>query len=292
MNLFLGCPIWAFKGWIGNFYPKGTKSPDYLREYSRRLNTVEGNTTFYAVPAPETVMKWVEDTPPSFQLCPKIPKAISHSGKVSEHIPETLEFLGVMSQLGSRLGPTFLQLPPSYSPGMTDDLQAFLEAWPPEARLAVEVRHTYWFDSPHYESLTNLLSKYQAARVVIDTRPIRTLKGDSILEGSVYLRLLQARERKPNLPIIPELTSNFVFLRFIGHPQMEQNLPVIEEWTEHLAGWLQEGAQVYVFCHCPDERQDPLIARQFHRRIAARISVPPLPWDEIEPDVSGPAKLF
>ena len=156
----------------------------------------------------------------------------------------------------------------------------------------MEVRHTYWFDSPHYESLTNLLSKYQAARVVIDTRPIRTLKGDSILEGSVYLRLLQARERKPNLPIIPELTSNFVFLRFIGHPQMEQNLPVIEEWTEHLAGWLQEGAQVYVFCHCPDERQDPLIARQFHRRIAARISVPPLPWDEIEPDVSGPAKLF
>ena len=36
MSLYLGCPVWSFKGWVGNFYPKGTQSKDFLREYARR----------------------------------------------------------------------------------------------------------------------------------------------------------------------------------------------------------------------------------------------------------------
>ena len=51
MNLYIGCPIWSWKGWVGNFYPEGTKPAEFLHEYARRLTTVEGNTTFYAVPA-------------------------------------------------------------------------------------------------------------------------------------------------------------------------------------------------------------------------------------------------
>ena len=136
MSLFLGCPIWAYKGWVGNFFPRATKSSDYLREYARRLNTVEGNTTFYAVPSIDTIARWVEETPPDFQFCPKIPKTISHAGAVSDHIPAALDFLRILQQLGSRLGPMFLQLPPSYSPGMLRDLSRFLEAWPPAAKLS------------------------------------------------------------------------------------------------------------------------------------------------------------
>jgi uncharacterized protein YecE (DUF72 family) len=292
MGLFVGCPIWAFKGWVGNFFPKGTKSSDFLREYARRLNTVEGNTTFYAVPAEGTIAKWVEETPPSFQLCPKIPKTISHTGLLAEHTPEAAEFVQVMSQLGSRLGPMFLQLPPSYPPAQMDDLRLFLEAWPREVKLAVEVRHTRWFDDAHNEALNSLLGEMGMARVVIDTRPIRSLKGDKILEGSVYLRLLQARERKPNLPILPELTSDFVFLRFIGHPDMRENTPIIDEWAGVLADWLKAGIHAYVFCHCPDERMDPWLCREFHRRISAHVPIPPLPWDEIEPDAASQAPLL
>lgn len=284
MSLFLGCPIWAYKGWVGNFFPKGTKPADFLLEYARRLNTVEGNTTFYAVPAADTVQRWVEDTPETFQLCPKVPRTVSHSGILNEHVNEAHQFIEVMRQLGSRLGPMFLQLPPSYSPDMRDDLDDFLAAWPRQVKLAVEVRHTRWFDPPNHDNLNALLSKYNAARVVIDTRPIRSLHGDSILKGSVYQRLLEARLRKPDLPILPELTTDFVFLRYIGHPQMEQNVEILEEWAEHLAGWLQEGQQVYVFCHCPDERMDPLLCRELHQRISARIPIPPLPWDEVDAD--------
>jgi uncharacterized protein YecE (DUF72 family) len=292
MNLYLGAPIWSFKGWVGNFFPKGTKSSDFLHEYALRLNTVEGNTTFYAVPAQTTVQRWAEETPDTFRFCFKIPRTISHAGKLVDHQEEAISFLEVMSQLGDRLGPMFLQMPPSYSPSMLEDLREFLEAWPREASLAVEVRHTRWFDAKHNEALNALLSELGMARVVIDTRPIRSLRQDKILEGSVYLRLLQARERKPDLPVVPELTAPLTFLRYIGHPQREENLPIIDEWAEHLAGWLRQGIDAYVFCHCPDERLDPWLCSEFHQRVSAIVPIPPLPWDEAGSSEEGQTQLF
>ncbi|HJW90455.1 MAG TPA: DUF72 domain-containing protein [Anaerolineales bacterium] len=292
MTLYLGGPIWAYKGWTGSFYPEGTKPADYLWEYARRLNTVEGNTTFYAVPAHKTLEKWVEETPETFRFCPKLPRAISHAGKLVDHLEEADVFLAVMSQLGPRLGPLFLQLPPRYPPAWIEDLKAFLEGWPFWAQLAVEVRHTGWFAAAHHQTLNALLANLNMARVVIDTRPIRDLSGEQILEGSVYQRLLEARQRKPDLPILPERTADFAFLRYIGHPQLEQNEPFLEEWAEYLARWLDEGAQAYVFCHCPDERLDPILCRALHRRVAARTPVPPLPWDELEAGTARQERLF
>jgi uncharacterized protein YecE (DUF72 family) len=209
MSLFLGCPIWAYKGWVGDFFPKGTKPADFLREYARRLNTVEGNTTFYAVPAADTLQRWVEDTPETFQLCPKIPRTVSHTGILAEHIAEAHQFIEVMRQLGSRLGPMFLQLPPSYSPAMLNDLDGFLAAWPQTVKLAVEVRHAHWFDSPNHENLNALLSTHNAARVVIDTRPIRSLQGDRLPQGSVYQRLLGRASANSTLPITPRTYNGF-----------------------------------------------------------------------------------
>jgi uncharacterized protein YecE (DUF72 family) len=178
-----------------------------------------------------------------------LPRTISHAGALAEHIAEAHRFIEIMLQLGTRLGPMFLQLPPSYSPAFLEDLDSFLAAWPRQQKLAVEVRHTGWFEPPNHGNLNALLSNYSAARVAIDTRPIRNLLGDSLLQGSVYQRLLEARQRKPDLPIIPELTTDFVFLRYIGHPQLEQNLAILDEWAGHLANWLLEGKQAFVFCH-------------------------------------------
>src|SRR6185295_14569204 len=102
---------------------------------------------------------------------------ISHEGTLKEYIDRAHGFVDVMRQLGIRLGPMFLQLPPRYSPKLFGDLQAFLTKWPSEVKLAVEVRHLDWFDSPYDETLDQLLSGHQMARVTIDTRPIRDLAG-------------------------------------------------------------------------------------------------------------------
>lgn len=292
MTLYIGCPIWSFKGWVGNFYPEGTKPADFLYEYAKRLTTVEGNTTFYAVPAQKTIEGWAESLPETFRFCPKVPKAISHEGKLMDNVERAQEFINVMSRLGTRLGPMFLQLPPRYSPKLLADLQVFLDVWPRDVRLAVEVRHLDWFESVDREALNQLLSEHNMARVVIDTRPIRSLDGDKILEGSVYQTLLAARARKPNVPILSERTADFVFLRYIGHPQREQNQSLLEEWADYVASQLSAGADAYVFCHSPENLVAPYLCRDFHRLVAEKAHITSLPWDEVDANDFEQGRLF
>jgi uncharacterized protein YecE (DUF72 family) len=291
-NLYIGCPIWSFKGWVGNFYPQDTKPKDFLREYARRVTTIEGNTTFYAVPAQKTVEGWVAETPPTFRFCPKVPKAISHEGTLLENVPRAQQFIEVMQGLGERLGPMFLQLPPRFSPQVIGELQAFLDVWPHDVRLAVEVRHLDWFDSPYNEELNQLLAEHNMARVTIDTRPIRDLAGDEILDGTTYGSLVGTRERKPDVPVSPTRTTDFVFIRYIGHPDLKFNDPFLDEWETYLASELKDDADAYVFCHSPENLTAPLIARELYHRVAKQVDLPPLPWDELNPDVPEQPTLF
>lgn len=292
MRLYVGCPVWSFKGWVGNFYPKGTKPAEFLREYAKRLTTIEGNTTFYAVPAQKTVEQWVSETPETFRFCPKIPKAISHEGRLVDLVDRARLFVDVMQGLGDRLGPMFLQLPPRYTPKLIGDLSAFLSAWAKDVRLAVEVRHLDWFESPHDEMLNGLLADHNMARVTIDTRPIRDLAGDQILAGSTYESLLEARERKPDVPVIPKRTADFVFVRYIGHPQRDVNRPLLDEWGRYFASEMKSGADVFMFCHSPDNFVAPDLCRELYQRVAGDVPILPLPWDELKPDVPEQPSLF
>jgi uncharacterized protein YecE (DUF72 family) len=292
MKLYIGCPIWSFKGWVGNFYPEDTKSKDFLREYARRVTTIEGNTTFYAVPAGGTIENWVAETPATFRFCPKVPKAISHEGTLLDNIPRAQQFIEVMRGLGTRLGPMFLQLPPRFTPQQLGELQAFLSVWPRDIRLAVEVRHLDWFDVPYDEELNLLLAEFNMARVTIDTRPIRDLAGDKILDGTTYGSLVGTREQKPDVPVNPTRTTDFVFIRYIGHPDLAFNNPFLEEWEKYLTTQLKEGADAYVFCHSPENVTAPQIARELYHRVAQHVSLSPLPWDEIKPDMPEQPTLF
>ena len=281
MNFYIGCPIWSWKGWVGTFYPEGTKPSEFLREYTKRLTTVEGNTTFYAVPAQKTLEGWAEGMPSTFHFCPKVPKAISHEGKLIDNVERAQEFIRLMRQLGPRLGPMFLQLPPRYSPKLLDDLRSFLAEWPRDVRLAVEVRHLDWFEAPHDEALNELLMENNMARITIDTRPIRDLSGEDILAGSVYQSLLEARERKPDVPVVPKRTADFLFIRYIGHPEVDVNTLYLKEWGEHIIPHLQSGADVYMFCHSPNNFAAPYLCRKIYAQVEKEVAIPQLPWNEL-----------
>jgi len=94
------------------------------------------------------------------------------------------------------------------------------------------------------------------ARVVIDTRPIRNLEGIrswlAACTSACYRRASASRTCR-----FCPATASFFFLRYIGHPELEQNTAYLDEWAAHLASWLREGIEAYVFCHCPDERSIP-----------------------------------
>jgi uncharacterized protein YecE (DUF72 family) len=292
MNFYVGCPIWSWKGWVGNFYPEGTKPSEFLREYTRRLTTVEGNTTFYAVPSQKTLEGWAEDMPVTFRFCPKVPKAISHEGKLLENVERAHQFIDLMRQRGPRLGPMFLQLPPRYSPKLLGDLQGFLAQWPRDVLLAVEVRHLDWFDTPHDEALNGLLMEHNMARVTIDTRPIRELSSDDILAGSVYQSLLEARERKPDVPVVPQRTADFIFIRYIGHPEIEFNSPFLTEWGDYVVQQLKNDADVYMFCHSPNNFAAPYLCRKIYAQVEKEVDIPPLPWNELADEDYEQGQLF
>ncbi len=245
--------------------------------------TVEGNTIFYALPSAETIARWVQETPSTFRFCPKVQRSISHAPNLATQKEETSTFIERMRSFGERLGPVFLQLPPSFGPAQFSQLKAFLDFWHQDVRLAVEVRHQDFYREPHSSTLNMLLKQYNIARIMMDTRPIRT--------GSVQQQqLLQARERKPNLPLQVAITTDFSFVRYIGHPQMEVNTPYLESWTQQLGQWLQQGITLYVFCHCPFEEHSPAICAELYRRLKAVVPLPLLPWSHEQME-TGPEQF-
>ncbi len=268
---FIGCPMWGYKEWVGNFFPARTPSSDFLRIYSRKLNVVEGNTIFYALPPSETIARWCQETPPTFRICPKVSRNISHEARLEDSRDKTLFFVARMRELGTRLGPIFLQLPPSFGPTQLPQLEAFLNYWPTDVRLAVEVRHSDFYKERHALALNNLLNQHKVARVMMDTRPIR-------IGSTEEQQILQARERKPNLPLQIATTTDFVFLRYIGHPRAEVNEPLLDEWAQQIGQWLKQGTTVYVFCHCPFEKHSPEICAALYQRVSALVPLPPLTW--------------
>jgi uncharacterized protein YecE (DUF72 family) len=275
MNFRLGCAIWAYKDWIGDFFPTGSRAIDFLRLYSRRLTAVEGNTTFYSTPTVETVQRWVTDTPNGFHFCLKLPRAVTHAGLLAPTSAATLDFLKRMQGLQPRLGPCFAQLPPTYSPAQLDDLTTFLTNFPRhDWPLALEVRHPQWFVEPHASELNQRLQQLGVGRVLLDSRPIYDKADDP--------QQLSDR-RKPQLPLQPVLTANFSLIRYIAHPDPSQNHIYLQQWVTQVDDWLRSGTQLYFFVHCPIEQQSPTIARQFQHLLEQQnVPVPPLPWDAID----------
>jgi uncharacterized protein YecE (DUF72 family) len=208
MSFQIGCAIWAYKGWLGTFFPTGTAPAKFLQVYSQRFTTVEANATFYSIPTPAVVQRWAQETPNGFQFCPKFPRSITHEGLLLPKVEAAKAFIHLMQGLqlgqdpiGDRLGPLLLQLPPRYGPQFFEDLEAFLrelQALP--VRIAVEVRHQQWFNQPQATRLNELLEQLSVGRVLLDTRPIYAGPDDP---------QLHSERKKPKLPLQPIATAPF-----------------------------------------------------------------------------------
>jgi uncharacterized protein YecE (DUF72 family) len=274
MTFSIGCAVWGHKSWVGEFYPKGSKAAEFLHLYSQRFTIVEGNTTFYSVPNQDTIAQWVSQMSPGFEICPKLPRQLTHNGLLQPAIPDALEFLENMQDLGEHLGLIFAQLPPSYTPSLLEDLTTFLEALSrTKVSLALEVRHAEWFKEPHASHLNTLLQQLGIGRVILDTRPAYT-------DSASFSEPVEPR--KPKVPVQPVVTAPFTLVRFISHPDQEVNQPFMEEWVSWIEQWLDLGKRIYFFVHCPIEKYSPNNARHFQQLLEKHnIPVPALPWNKL-----------
>ena len=114
--------------------------------HARVFNTVEGNTTFYALPRPDVVERWKESTPSNFRFCFKFPRSISHDRKLENTTELTREFFQRIAPLEERIGPIQLQLSADFGQNRWPQLQQFLRQLSSDFRYAVEVRDLAYFD--------------------------------------------------------------------------------------------------------------------------------------------------
>ena len=150
---FIGCSGFAVGFWKGLFYPENLPSKEYLSFYSKHLNAVEINSTFYRRPRPSTILKWVEETESHFKFFIKIPKIITHAKKLDDTKNETTEFCQYLAEnLGTKLAGFLFQLPPSFH--YTGENLAKVIATVDQNYLnVVEFRHQSWWNIEVQNSL-------------------------------------------------------------------------------------------------------------------------------------------
>ncbi|HEX9017147.1 MAG TPA: DUF72 domain-containing protein [Chloroflexota bacterium] len=155
----LGCQGWSEADWTGPFYPTGTRASDRLESYATAFNFVEIDSSFYATPAPPTVLKWYDATPEDFRFSAKVPQAVTHDPDPKSGFPRKplqgegwqghLEnFAETMRLLEEKLAALLIQLPPQWhwKPENLPILERFVQALPPDLQWAIEFRHRGWLN--------------------------------------------------------------------------------------------------------------------------------------------------
>jgi len=179
------------------------------------FDTVEINMTFYRLPKPAIVARWVEETPHGFLFSVKVSRYITHIKRLidtHEHLPLLLQRIEPLV-LSPKLGPLLWQLPPTF---YRDDgrLAAALDAArevAPSLRHAVEFRHESWF-APEVMALL----RARNVALVIGDRP--------------QVHGFQTHE----------LTADFTFVRLHGGARGwngNYNHEELDEWAERLRDW-------------------------------------------------------
>lgn len=272
----IGCTVWSLKDWVGNFYTDDAKPDQFLKQYARVFNSVEGNTTFYNIPQPETLQNWADQTPDGFKFCFKFHRSITHHKQLDDVEDDIRDFLERFDSISHRLGPFMIQLPPQFSPEHIDRLEATLAILPSNYSYAVEVRHSEFFDHGKKEHrLNKLLESFNIDRVIFDTRKLHGMQSN---DPSIR----EAQRKKPKVPVRFETTGSRPFVRFVGANDPLNNEAYLKEWAIIIADWIKEGLHPYIFTHSPDKVSQPKIARRFHQILSELIEINPMPAWPVE----------
>lgn len=284
--LHIGCPAWSVAAWKGEFLPAKAKPNEFLHYYSKVFNSVEGNTTFYALPKIETAKRWASSVEPGFQFCFKMPRVVSHESgllSASQAVRDFRKFLEVFAK-AKTLGPTFLQLHESFGASRLNELEEFLKAWPNEFPLAVEVRHREFFalGDPR-KRFEELLSEQGVDRVIFDSRALFQSSPKDTGEQI-------AQQRKPNPPVHWTTTGKRPFVRLVSGSDISKSDLWLDELVMQTKQWIELGKHPYVFLHVPNDQYAPLLCERFYNKL--RQEKPSLPELELSAAKGDQRELF
>jgi uncharacterized protein YecE (DUF72 family) len=219
-RVLIGCSGWSYRDWRGAVYPTELPARRWLAHYATLFGTVEVNSTFYRLPAEQTVKAWAAAVPPGFVFAVKLGAFGTHRMKLRDAdrwLPNHVERVRL---LGEHLGPTLVQLPPRWKrdPGRLDEL---LTVAPPDLRWAVELRDPSWL----HDDVFGVLRRHGAALCIHD-----------LIEDH---------------PMV--LTAPWTYVRFHGpragaEPYRGQyGTRRLRPWSTRVIEWLGAGRDVYAY---------------------------------------------
>jgi uncharacterized protein YecE (DUF72 family) len=271
----IGCPVWSSDAWADVVYPTRTPRKEWLSWYSRMFNTVEGNSTFYALPSIDIAKRWAQETAEGFHFALKFPREISHEGPLqpSSLLDRFLEIVFILDT-AHRAGPSFLQLPPWFDSSRFDELMAFLQQLPSNLPWAVEFRHKSWFqDDPVEHRMNEALASLNIDRVIFDSRALFQAPPDDEIEAV-------SQKRKPQSPLRFVRTGIRPVVRIVGRNRIGLADAFVAQWLPVIHQWVEDGCRPYVFTHAPDDKFAPAFARRMAAMYGAQYETPhnlPLP---------------
>ncbi len=180
----IGCTGWSIPATSGAAFP-GAGS--HLERYARRFGAVEISSSFYRHHLPRTYARWGATVPADFRFAVKLPRTVTHDARLGPAgFPDLDRFLTEVGQLGDRLGPLLVQLPPSL-PFDADRVAAFFAALAARTPVAAacEPRHPSWFTG----AADALLAEARVARVAADPALLPAAAKPGGWPGLVYRRL-------------------------------------------------------------------------------------------------------
>lgn len=229
-KLYFGAPVWGAKKWLGKIYPLKTQPDEFLSFYAKNFNCIELNASHYRIPDSSTTTKWLSQVRANFHFCPKVHKDISHTrhGMVDKNLLSI--FLKFLGEIQGNLGPCFIQLHEMFTYGDKGLLFRFLENWPSEFKLSLELRHPSWFqDATILPALVDYLHRRNIGLVITDVAGRRDVLHTSI-------------------------ATDWVLLRLIGNDLDPSDEVRLKSWAGRLKKWQGEGVkESYVFLHQPDD---------------------------------------
>lgn len=240
LDISIGCAKWN-KTDLKGFYPKGTK--DELTYYATQFNSIELNATFYGMPSAEQVQTWREKTPADFRFFPKITNTVSHFRRLNNITDAVTQFATAVMSFEEKLGMVFLQLHDNFKPKDYDRLEKFVQDWPREIPLAIELRNNEWFaDEEIFNTTCELFENYDITNIIVDTAGRRDM---------LHMRL----------------TTPVAFVRYVG-ANAESDYTRLDDWIDRLKIWKEEGLEkLYFFVHQNIEKASPLLSAYFIEKI-------------------------
>jgi uncharacterized protein YecE (DUF72 family) len=250
----IGACGWSYRDWSEVFYPKKMPAAKYLAHYAEHYRVVEVDSTFYHAPSRKTVEGWRDKTPAGFGFSLKVPQSITHEKILVDCHAEVESFLSAARVLGEKLLCCVLQFGyfnrTKFDSGeaFLERLAPFLDRWPADVPVAVEIRNKTWITPTFLDALRSRKASFVLTDQAWMPPPVSLLQNFDVITGPLaYLRLLGDRNEVDKLTttldhvVIDRIEQ--IRLDALAIKLLQKSVPVLVFVNNHFAGYAPQTIQ-------------------------------------------------